>query len=121
MQGNIAAMKSSLVIENDLSIVRSEHGSFNGVFDRPPYCTEQPRIVRESTPMSFSSTCGSDPFPPSPLTPQSPTSPDFSFLSCASSPGVSIELNSLMSSTSEQQLSSSQAEASTLQGKRLFH
>ena len=77
MQGVIAATKSSLMIENDLSLQLSESGSFSDVFDHVH--ADRPYIIRESTPNSDSSILCSDPFPPSPLTPPSPTSPEFFF------------------------------------------
>lgn len=58
----------------------------------------QPYIIRESTPNSDSSILGSDPFPPSPLTPPSPTSPDFYFLSSMSSPYKTTELEEMENS-----------------------
>ena len=107
-------------MENDQSLIQSEQESFEGVFDSPPYCPEQPMIVRESTPTSDCSMCMciSDPFPSSPLIPQSPTSPDFSFLSCthASSPDLSIELNaSYLRSSTPDQVSQSQEKSTSLE------
>ena len=102
MQGVIAATKSSLMIENDLSLQMSESGSFSDVFYHVHADPEnRPYIIRESTPNSYStpnsdsSILCSDPFPPSRLTPPSPTSPDFSFLSSMSSPYKTTELEEM--------------------------
>ena len=101
MQGVVAATKSLLMIKNDLSLQLSESESFSEVFDQMPaaYPEYPPSIIRESTPNSDSSILSSDLFPPSPLTPPgSPTSgPDFSFLSCASSPDKTTELKEIES------------------------
>ena len=82
------------------------------------HCPEQPMIVRESTPTSDCSICICDPYPFSPLIPQSPTSPDFSFLSCthASFPDLSIELNaSYLRSSTPDQVSQSQEKSTSLE------
>ena len=49
MQGIIAATKSSLMIENDLSIQFSDSGSFDGIFDHIFDCQDhQSATIRES-------------------------------------------------------------------------
>ena len=73
----VAATKSSLMIEKDLHLQQSDTGSFDVVFDDPPYCAQQPRIIRQSVHIIVVIL-----FHQAQLIPPSPTSPDFSFLSC---------------------------------------
>ena len=123
MQGIIAATKSSLMIENDLSIQFSDSGSFDGIFDHIFDCQgHQSATIRESTPLSDSSAISDDPLPPSPIVPFSPAAPDISFLSnCSmSSPTKStaheqIEPCDILSSSTPERIHALQEEKSSSQ------
>ncbi len=86
MQGIIAATKSSLMIENDLSLQLSDSESFDEMFNHVFGIQDhQSATMRGSTPFSDSSDFSDDHLPPSPIA-FSPPGPDISFLSnCSTS------------------------------------